>query len=249
MEKEKIIISIQKHLEAQSNDFTNIILQTVSLTKMYGHGNNQVKALSDCDISFALGSFTAIVGRSGSGKSTLLHLLGGLDSPTNGQVLLERQDIYSLNDTQRTIMRRRRIGFVFQFFNLLPELTAYQNILLPIHLDGRKPDKNYIDEIIDTLGLGDRLGHYAGELSGGQQQRVAIARALATKPAVILADEPTGNLDGRSGKEVMGLLHLLRQRFQQTIILVTHDSKIASAADRVITLEDGVVVSDSRADV
>jgi putative ABC transport system ATP-binding protein len=247
MEKEKFISNIQKHLEAESNDSENIIMETVSLTKTYGRGEYKVQALYDCDISFAQGSFTAIVGRSGSGKSTLLHLLGGLDSPTNGQVLLERQDIYSLNDTQRTITRRRRIGFVFQFFNLLPELTAYQNILLPIHLDGRKPDKNYIDEIIDTLGLGDRLGHYAGELSGGQQQRVAIARALATKPAVILADEPTGNLDGRSGKEVMGLLHLLRQRFQQTIILVTHDSKIASASDRVITLEDGTVISDSRA--
>jgi putative ABC transport system ATP-binding protein len=246
-EKDKIINSIKKHLLADEGG-SKIIMETVALSKIYGQSDNKIRALSNCNLTFDKGSFTSIIGRSGSGKSTLLHLLGGLDTPSEGKVLLEGQDIYSLNDSQRTIMRRRRIGFVFQFFNLLPELTAYQNILLPIHLDGRKQDKSYIDEIIEMLGLEDRLGHYAGELSGGQQQRVAIARALVTKPAVILADEPTGNLDVRSGQDVIKLLYSLRQRFHQTIILVTHDSEIAAAADRAITIKDGQVTSDLRAE-
>ena len=224
----------------------NTVLQTKSLTKIYGKGDNKVYALSECNLSFEQGSFTAIIGRSGSGKSTLLHLLGGLDSPSNGQVILEGQDIYQLNDKQRTIIRRRRIGFVFQFFNLLPDLTAYQNILLPVYLDGKKPDKEYVDRVVSTLELEDRLNYYAGQLSGGQQQRVAIARALVTKPAVILADEPTGNLDIKTGTEVIKLFDLMRRSFNQTLILVTHDNQIAIGADRIITLKDGVVASDWR---
>ncbi|MDF2684984.1 MAG: transporter related [Clostridia bacterium] len=217
------------------------ILYTKALSKVYGKSDNQVSALDNVNIDFEEGSFTAITGRSGSGKSTLLHLLGGLDEPTKGAVYLENKRIYDLRDSERTILRRRRIGFVFQFYNLMPELTAYENIVLPINLDGRNPDKIYLNEIIDILGLSDRLKHYAGELSGGQQQRVAIARALATKPAVVLADEPTGNLDGKSGAEVLELLCLTKKRFNQTLIMVTHDLKIAEGADRVITLADGKI--------
>ena len=222
-----------------------ILVRTKGLSKTYGKGENEVQALKDCHLRFAEGSFTSIVGRSGSGKSTLMHLLGGLDTPTTGSVEIEGRDIYSLSDSERTIFRRRRVGFVFQFYNLMPELTAFQNILLPMQLDNRKVDKPYLDEVISLLGLGDRLSHYAGELSGGQQQRVAIARALITKPAVLLADEPTGNLDGKSGAEVLELLHLSRKRFNQTLIMVTHDRQIAEGADRIITLEDGYVSGDT----
>lgn len=227
----------------------SIILQAVQLQKTYGKGDGAVHALVETSLSFREGSFTSIVGRSGSGKSTLLHLLGGLDTPTAGDVRIEGRSLYALNDNERTIFRRRRVGFIFQFYNLLPELTAYQNILLPLHLDGRRPDQPYIDEIIAMLGLGDRLNHYAGELSGGQQQRVTIARALAPKPAVILADEPTGNLDGRSGEEVLALLHLSRRRFHQTLIMVTHDRQIAEGSDRIITLTDGRVGGDSEVSI
>ena len=226
----------------------NAVLQAKNLSKIYGRGESEVRALNRCDLTFEEGGFTAIVGRSGSGKTTLLHLLGGLDMPTTGTVLLEVRDIYALSDKQRTILRRRRIGFVFQFYNLVPELTAWQNIVLPLNLDGRRPDAEYLNAVVETLGLTERLGHFAGELSGGQQQRVAIARALASKPAVILADEPTGNLDGRSGGEVLELLHLSRRRFGQTLVLVTHDLRIAEGADRVLTLEDGLVAADSAAD-
>lgn len=222
-----------------------MLLRTKDLTKTYGKGENEVRALSGCCLSFEEGSFTSVVGRSGSGKSTLMHLLGGLDTPTAGSVEIEGRDIYDLSDSERTIFRRRRVGFVFQFYNLMPELTAYQNILLPMQLDNRKVDKAYLEEVITLLGLGDRLSHYAGELSGGQQQRVAIARALITKPAVLLADEPTGNLDGKSGAEVLELLHLSRKRFHQTLIMVTHDRQIAEGADRIITLEDGRVSGDT----
>ena len=223
----------------------NILLQAKRLTKIYGKGNNEVHALNECDLSFTEGSFTAIVGRSGSGKSTLMHLLGGLDTPTSGSVEIEGRSLYRLSDSERTIFRRRRIGFVFQFYNLMPELTAYQNILLPLQLDNRRIDKDYLDEIITMLGLKDRLSYLPGELSGGQQQRVAIARALLTKPAVVLADEPTGNLDGKSGAEVLELLHLSRKRLNQTLIMVTHDRQIAEGADRIITLEDGMIVDDT----
>ena len=222
-----------------------ILVQTKGLSKTYGKGENEVQALKECHLCFAEGSFTSIVGRSGSGKSTLLHLLGGLDTPTTGSVEIEGRDIYQLSDSERTIFRRRRVGFVFQFYNLMPELTAYQNILLPMQLDNRKVDKAYLDEVISLLGLEDRLSHYAGELSGGQQQRVAIARALITQPAVLLADEPTGNLDGKSGAEVLELLHLSRKRFNQTRIMVTHDRQIAEGADRIITLEDGCISGDT----
>ncbi len=222
-----------------------ILVQAKGLSKTYGKGENEVQALKECYLYFTEGSFTAIVGRSGSGKSTLLHLLGGLDTPTTGNVEIEGRDIYQLSDSERTIFRRRRVGFVFQFYNLMPELTAFQNILLPMQLDNRKVDKPYLDEVISLLGLGDRLSHYAGELSGGQQQRVAIARALITQPAVLLADEPTGNLDGKSGAEVLELLHLSRKRFNQTLIMVTHDRQIAEGADRIITLEDGCISGDT----
>ena len=222
-----------------------ILVQTKGLSKTYGKGENEVQALKECHLCFAEGSFTSIVGRSGSGKSTLLHLLGGLDTPTTGSVEIEGRDIYRLSDSERTIFRRRRVGFVFQFYNLMPELTAYQNILWPLQVDNRKVDKAYLDEVISLLGLGDRLSHYAGELSGGQQQRVAIARALITQPAVLLADEPTGNLDGKSGAEVLELLHLSRKRFNQTLIMVTHDRQIAEGADRIITLEDGCISGDT----
>ena len=222
-----------------------ILLQAKGLTKIYGKGNSEVRALNECDLSFTEGSFTSIVGRSGSGKSTLMHLLGGLDIPTFGSVEIEGRSLYRLSDSERTIFRRRRIGFVFQFYNLMPELTAYQNILLPLQLDNRRIDKDYLDEIISMLGLKERLSHYPGELSGGQQQRAAIARALIAKPAVVLADEPTGNLDGRSGAEVLELLHLSRKRFGQTLIMVTHDRQIAEGADRIITLEDGKIVDDT----
>ena len=222
-----------------------ILLQTKELSKIYGTGENAVRALNQCNLSFEEGSFTSVVGRSGSGKSTLMHLLGGLDMPTTGSVEIEGRDIYKLSDSERTIFRRRRVGFVFQAYNLMPELTAYQNILLPIQLDNRKVDKDYLQEIISMLGLEDRLSHYPGELSGGQQQRVAIARALITKPAVVFADEPTGNLDGKSGAEVLELLHLSRKRLNQTLVLVTHDRQIAEGADRIITLEDGNISGDT----
>lgn len=223
----------------------NAIIEAKALSKIYGKGENEVRALNKTDIQFFDGTFTAIVGRSGSGKSTLLHLLGGLDMPTTGDVIIEGERIYSLNDKMRTILRRRRIGFVFQFYNLVPELTAYENIIMPITLDNRQVDKEYIDEIIITLGLQERLNHYAGQLSGGQQQRVAIARALATKPAVVFADEPTGNLDGKSGGEVLELLHLSKKKFGQSLIMVTHDIKIAEGADRIVTIDDGIITSDS----
>ena len=223
----------------------SVLMQTKNLSKVYGKGENQVIALNNCNLSFKEGSFTSIVGRSGSGKSTLLHLIGGLDLPTNGEVLIEGQSIYNMTDSERTIFRIRRLGFIFQSYNLVPEITAYQNILLPLNLDARITDKEYLNEIVSILGLETRLNHYPGELSGGQQQRIAIARALITKPAVVLADEPTGNLDGLSGSEVLELLHLSRKRFNQTLIMVTHDRQIADGSDRIITIQDGLVVSDS----
>ena len=223
----------------------NPIVETKELSKTYGTGESAVNALLPCDITFYRGSFTAIVGRSGSGKSTLLHLLGGLDKPTTGNVFIESVGLHTLKDREQTIFRRRRIGFIFQSYNLLPELTAEQNILLPLTLDRRPIDREYYCEVVRLLGLEDRLSHYSGELSGGQQQRVAIARALVTKPAIILADEPTGNLDGKSGAEVLELLHASRRLFDQTLIMVTHDRQIAEGADRIITLEDGAIAADT----
>ena len=218
------------------------VLKAISLTKIYGRPGNEVTALDNVSYAFAEGSFTAVTGRSGSGKSTLLQLLGGLMAPSGGRVLLDGEDLSLLDDEQRTVFRRERIGFIFQSFNLVPELNAYENIILPLKLGRRRIDRRYIDGLIDTLGLGDRLTHYSDELSGGQCQRVAIARALAADPSVILADEPTGNLDEKNSREVMELLKKANREFGKTIVLVTHDPEAAGYADSAIHLVDGKCV-------
>lgn len=218
------------------------VLEAISLTKIYGRPGNEVTALDNVSYAFAEGSFTAVTGRSGSGKSTLLQLLGGLMAPSGGRVLLDGEDLSLLDDEQRTVFRRERIGFIFQSFNLVPELNAYENIILPLKLGRRRIDRRYIDGLIDTLGLGDRLTHYPDELSGGQCQRVAIARALAADPSVILADEPTGNLDEKNSREVMELLKKANREFGKTIVLVTHDPEAAGYADSAIHLVDGKCV-------
>lgn len=215
------------------------VLEAISLTKIYGRPGNEVTALDNVSYAFAEGSFTAVTGRSGSGKSTLLQLLGGLMAPSGGRVLLDGEDLSLLDDEQRTVFRRERIGFIFQSFNLVPELNAYENIILPLKLGRRRIDRRYIDGLIDALGLGDRLTHYSDELSGGQCQRVAIARALAADPSVILADEPTGNLDEKNSREVMELLKKANREFGKTIVLVTHDPEAAGYADSAIRLVDG----------
>lgn len=222
------------------------ILKTVDLTKTYHNGEINVPALRGINMEIEKGRLTAIVGESGSGKSTLLHLLGGVDNPTGGQVLINDRDLYSMNENQISIYRRRNIGFVFQFFNLIPVLTAEENILLPYLLDNAKPDREYIGHIISVLGIEDELNHLPSQLSGGQQQRVSIARALAYKPAVVLADEPSGNLDSRNSREVLGLLRKCVETFDQTLVVVTHDEKISDAADRVIIIEDGLIKSDRK---
>lgn len=220
------------------------VLKTVNLSKTYHNGEIDVEALKELNIELEKGKLTAIIGESGSGKSTLLHLLGGVDSPSAGQVLINDQDLYSMNENQLSIYRRRNIGFVFQFFNLIPVLTAEENILLPYLLDNAKPDREYIGHIISVLGIENELMHLPSQMSGGQQQRVSIARALAYKPAIVLADEPSGNLDSRNSREVLGLLRKCVETFDQTLVVVTHDEKIAAAADRVVILEDGLVKSD-----
>ena len=217
------------------------ILETKALHKHYGSGETEVRALDGVDLTVEKGEFAAVVGTSGSGKSTLLHMLGGLDRPTSGSVTVDGKDIFSLKDEALTIFRRRKIGFVFQNYNLVPVLSVYENIVLPIQLDGREPDKAYIDRIIQTLGLEAKLQSLPNQLSGGQQQRVAIARALAAKPAIVLADEPTGNLDSRTSQDVMGLLKVTGQRFGQTIVMITHNEEIAQMADRIIRIEDGKI--------
>ncbi len=217
------------------------ILSTKDLKKTYGKGSNEVHALKGVDLSVEKGEFLAIVGTSGSGKSTLLHMLGGLDRPTSGNVTIDGKDIFSLKDEELTIFRRRKIGFVFQSFNLVPVLTVYENIVLPLELDGKKPDDDYINEIIETLGLKEKLNVYPNQLSGGQQQRVAIARALSSAPAIILADEPTGNLDSKTSQDVLSLLKVSSERYSQTIIMITHNEEIAQLADRVIRIEDGEI--------
>ncbi len=219
------------------------ILETKDLRKHYGSGETEVRALDGVGLTVEKGEFVAVVGTSGSGKSTLLHMLGGLDRPTSGSVTVDGKDIFSLKDEALTIFRRRKIGFVFQNYNLVPVLSVYENIVLPIQLDGRKPDSGYVDQIIETLGLEKRLRNLPNNLSGGQQQRVAIARALAAKPAIILADEPTGNLDSRTSQDVMGLLKVTSQKFTQTIVMITHNEEIAQTADRVIRIEDGKIRS------
>ena len=218
------------------------VLQTVDLKKYYGEGENQVKALDGICLEIEEGKFTAIVGTSGSGKSTLLHMLGGLDTPTYGRVIVGGKDISKMKPDELTIFRRRRIGFVFQNYNLVPILNVYENIILPIELDGNRPDKEYIDNIITLLGLEKKLTSMPNNLSGGQQQRVAIARALATKPAIILADEPTGNLDSKTSQDVLGLLKLTGNKLNQTIVMITHNDEIAQMADRIIRIEDGKIV-------
>jgi len=221
-------------------NFSNLLIY--SLKKYYGEGENQVKALDGICLEIEEGKFTAIVGTSGSGKSTLLHMLGGLDTPTYGRVIVGGKDISKMKPDELTIFRRRRIGFVFQNYNLVPILNVYENIILPIELDGNRPDKGYIDNIITLLGLEKKLTSMPNNLSGGQQQRVAIARALATKPAIILADEPTGNLDSKTSQDVLGLLKLTGNKLNQTIVMITHNDEIAQMADRIIRIEDGKIV-------
>ena len=218
------------------------VLETKDLKKYYGSGDTQVKALDGVDLTAENGEFVAIVGTSGSGKSTLLHMLGGLDRPTSGTVTVDGRELSALKDEELTIFRRRKIGFVFQNYNLVPVLNVYENIVLPIQLDGKAPDRGYVDQIIETLGLGNKLQNLPNNLSGGQQQRVAIARALAAKPAIILADEPTGNLDSATSLDVMGLLKVTAQKFSQTIVMITHNEELAQMADRIIRIEDGRIV-------
>ena len=220
------------------------ILIAKDLKKVYGQGESEVKALDGVNLEVKKGEFVAIVGTSGSGKSTLLHMLGGLDRPTSGSVIVDGKDIFSLKDDALTIFRRRKIGFVFQAYNLVPVLNVYENIVLPMELDGEKIDREYVDEIIDTLMLTSKKESLPNQLSGGQQQRVAIARALAFRPAIILADEPTGNLDSKTGQDVLSLLKVSAEKFSQTIVMITHNDEIAQLADRIIRIEDGKIVSE-----
>lgn len=221
----------------------DIILQARGLKKYYGKGETQVRALDGVDLAVENGEFVAIVGTSGSGKSTLLHMLGGLDRPTSGRVTVDGKDIFSLKDEALTIFRRRKIGFVFQSYNLVPVLSVYENIVLPVELDGRRPDQDYLQEVIAVLGLEKKRNSRPNQLSGGQQQRVAIARALAAKPAILLADEPTGNLDSRTSQDVLGLMKVAGQKFSQTMVMITHNEEIAQMADRIVRIEDGRIVS------
>ena len=218
------------------------ILETRELRKFYGSGETEVRALDGVNLTVEKGEFVAVVGTSGSGKSTLLHMLGGLDRPTGGTVTVDGRELSALKDEELTIFRRRKIGFVFQNYNLVPVLNVYENIVLPIQLDGRQPDQDYLNRIIETLGLGRKLQNLPNNLSGGQQQRVAIARALAAKPAILLADEPNGNLDSRTSQDVMSLLKVTGQKFGQTIVMITHNEEIAQMADRIVRIEDGRIV-------
>ena len=219
------------------------ILQTQSLKKYYGTGDTEVRALDGVDLTVERGEFVAIVGTSGSGKSTLLHMLGGLDRPTAGKVTVDGKDIFALKDEELTIFRRRKIGFVFQSYNLVPVLSVWENMILPIQLDGRAVDEAFVREVVATLGLEKKLQNLPSQLSGGQQQRVAIARALATKPAILLADEPTGNLDSKTSQDVLGLMKVTSQKFGQTMVMITHNEEIAQLADRIVRIEDGRIVT------
>ena len=222
------------------------LLRTEYLTKSYGFKETEVKALKPTDFSINEGEFTAIIGPSGSGKSTLLHLLAGLDKPSSGKVYINGKEIYSMSEKELSKFRRTNIGFIFQFFNLIPILSIEENIKLPILMDGRKVDEDYFNEIMETLGLTDRKRHLSGEVSGGQQQRASIARALITKPSIIFADEPTGNLDSKNSEEVMDLLTMSIKKYNQTLVMITHDPKIAERADRIITISDGEISGDRR---
>ena len=219
------------------------ILQTEGLKKYYGAGDTQVKALDGVDLAVERGEFVAIVGTSGSGKSTLLHMLGGLDRPTSGKVTVDGRDIFALKDEELTIFRRRKIGFVFQSYNLVPVLSVWENIVLPIQLDGKAVDETFVQDVVATLGLEKKLQSLPNQLSGGQQQRVAIARALATKPAILLADEPTGNLDSKTSQDVLGLMKVTSQKFGQTMVMITHNEENAQLADRIVRIEDGRIVT------
>jgi putative ABC transport system ATP-binding protein len=222
------------------------ILRVENLKKTYGKGETLVKALDGVSFKIDKGEFVAIVGASGSGKSTLLHLLGGVDRPTSGKIIIDGEDVYSLNETNLAIFRRRQVGLIYQFYNLIPILNVTENITLPILLDGKTPDEEYLKELIETLGLENRVKHLPNELSGGQQQRVSIGRALMNRPALVLADEPTGNLDSKSSKDIIELLKLSNQKYKQTIIMITHDHNLALNADRIITIDDGKIVSDEK---
>lgn len=220
------------------------ILQIEHLSKIYGKGESSVKALDDVSFSVQKGEFVAIIGPSGSGKSTLLHLLGGVDRPTSGKILVDNTDMYSLNETQLAIFRRRQIGFIYQFYNLIPVLTVEENITLPLLLDKQKVERKQLDDLVKTLSLQERLNHLPNQLSGGQQQRVSIGRALIGNPAIMLADEPTGNLDSKNSSEIIDLLKMCNKTYQQTLIVITHDERIALQADRVISIEDGRIAKD-----
>lgn len=219
----------------------SIILSAKGLTKIYGKGETEVRALDNVDLDVPKGQFLSVIGQSGSGKSTLLNILGAMDTPTSGSLNVDGTDVFSMKEPELAVYRRRKVGFVFQFFNLIPVMTAQENITLPLSLDGKKPDKELLDDIVETIGLKDRMNHYPHQLSGGQQQRIAIARALITRPALILADEPTGNLDSNSGNEIISLLRSSVRKYSQTLILITHDTGIAEAADRTITISDGKI--------
>lgn len=220
------------------------ILKVENLKKTYGKGNTLVKALDGISFTVNKGEFVAIVGASGSGKSTLLHLLGGVDRPTSGKIIIDGEDIYKLNETNLAIFRRRQVGLIYQFYNLIPILNVEENMTLPILLDGKKPDETYLKELIETLGLENRINHLPNELSGGQQQRVSIGRALMNRPALLLADEPTGNLDSKASRDIVELLKLSNKKYKQTIIMITHDHNLALNADRIITIDDGKIISD-----
>ncbi|WP_394965491.1 ABC transporter ATP-binding protein [Candidatus Allofournierella excrementigallinarum] len=220
-----------------------IVLQTRGLKKVYGTGEARVRALDGVDLDVEQGEFVAVVGTSGSGKSTLLHMLGGLDRPTAGTVTVDGRDIFALSDEALTVFRRRKIGFVFQAYNLVPVLSVWENIVLPVQLDGRRPDKAYLAQVVEALGLSEKLDRLPGQLSGGQQQRVAIARALAAQPAILLADEPTGNLDSKTSQDVLGLMKVTGRRFSQTMVMITHNEEIAQLADRIVRIEDGRIVT------
>lgn len=222
------------------------ILRCENVSKIYGSGSNQVTALGQVDLTVEKGEFVAIIGASGSGKSTLLHILGSVDKPTKGKVSIEGIDISTLNPTQSAIFRRRKVGLVYQFYNLIPTLTVRKNILMPLLMDKKKPNLEYFEQIVDTLGIADKLESLPSQLSGGQQQRAAIARSLIYRPALLLADEPTGNLDQRNGAEIIDMLKLSNRNLKQTILLITHDEKIALEADRIITIEDGRIISDQK---
>ena len=219
-------------------------LRVEHLSKYYGEGDNRITALDDVSFSIHQGEFVAVVGPSGSGKSTLLHLLGGVDQPSEGRVIINGNDISAMNESQLAIYRSRQIGLIYQFYNLIPILNVKENITLPLELDGRQPDQEYLSSLVHALGLQDRLNHLPNQLSGGQQQRVSIARSLIAKPSIVLADEPTGNLDSKNSGEIMTLFHQFHRQYHQTLILITHDPHIALQADRILTIEDGKIISD-----